>query len=851
MALSVSSVAINLQHRARRSALEELWRQGISGRTLLQRHTDIIDAQISSSFAGCPEAYQGIGLIALGGYGRRELFPFSDIDLLLLYDPKQGREVDAVVDKVFYPLWDMGLDVGHSVRTPDACLTDAGQDFFFQVALLDARLIAGSASLFQQFQESFIAKFIEGRRREFFVTLMEHRDARHQRFGQHSYMLEPQIKESRGGFRDIQSMLWTAQVMFGLKDTAALRNAGLMTAAEQENLDEVWDWLIRIRNRLHYISGRKNDQLFFEHQEEMARAFHFEDSDNLLGVEQFMRTVYSCLKTVSVTCDLFFEHVNEVLELGTPACEDQRLEKGIELRCGRIALVETDLRHNKSLLFRVFFHAAKTGSPIHYRTRRLIKSHLQLIDDRARRSRRLAKLFLDILAGNHNMLSVLEAMLETGLLSAYMPEIDRVRSLAQHDIYHMYTVDIHLLHTVSELQKLSEELPHIFQEVRQPSILYLAALLHDIGKGGGRDHAGKGAALVADIADRLGLAPSEKDVLVFLVREHLFLPHTALRRDLEDDELLRRCAETIGDPELLAMLYLLSVADARATGPSAWNDWKGALMLEFYLRVAQLLDATGQEGPDRKQAVAWIRGKIATQLPEQDSDLDVLPDDYLLSFKQEEIVKQINFRRLLPERKVLVFPEEREDCWSLLIMTTDSPGLLARICGVLALHNMKILAAQIFTWADGTVVDVFSVASTIDEKYGLQDWQSFEEDLTLAVRQRVGIDHRLSRKTAPVRHTRSLTISRRPPQVMIDNDSSEHYSVIEVYSDDRIGLLYDVAKTLSDFDLNIYRAIIGTRADQVVDVFYVQDHNHRKINDEGLMKEIHQSLLYVATKGIG
>jgi len=851
MAMNVTSAAINPQHRARRGALEELWQQGISGRSLLQKHTDIIDAQIKSSFAECQEAQQEIGLVALGGYGRRELFPFSDIDLLLLYDPQCKAEVDVVVDKVFYPLWDIGLDVGHSVRTPEACLTDAGQDFFFQVALLDARLIAGSRSLFQQLQESFIAKFIEGRRREFFMTLMEHRATRHQRFGQHSYMLEPQIKESRGGFRDIQSMLWTAQVMFGLKEPVAIRDAGLMTAAEQENLDEVWDWLIRIRNRLHYISGRKNDQLFFEHQEEMARAFQFQDSDNLLAVEQFMRTVYSCMKTVSVTCDLFFEHVHEVLDLGTQACEDLHLEKGIELRCGRIVLVEKDLPHNKALPFRVFSQAAKTGYPIHYRTRRLIKAHLQLVDDRARRSRRLAKLFLDILAENRNTLGVLEAMLETGLLSAYIPELDRVRSLAQHDVYHMYTVDIHLLHTVSELQKLSVEMANIFQEVRQPAILYLAALLHDIGKGEGRDHANKGADLVIGIADRLGLAAAEKDVLVFLVREHLFLPHTALRRDLEDDELLRRCAETIGDHELLAMLYLLAVADARATGPSAWNDWKGALMLEFYLRVAQLLGATGQEGPDRKQAVAWMRGKIAARLPEQDVDLNVLPDDYLLSFNQEEIVKQINYRRLLPERKVLVFPEEKEGCWSLLIMTTDSPGLLARICGVLALHNMKILSAQIFTWADGTVVDLFSVASTIDQKYGLQDWQSFTEELTLAVRQRVGIDHRLSRKTAPVRHTRSLTISRRPPQVMIDNDSSEQYTVIEVYADDRIGLLYDVAKTLSDFGLNIYRAIIGTRADQIVDVFYVQDDIHRKINDEGLMKEIHQSLLYVATKGIG
>jgi [protein-PII] uridylyltransferase len=833
--------------RHKRQTLEYFWQQGASGRSLLHKHTELIDAQLTDSFKNCPEAANGFALLAVGGYGRCELFPFSDIDLLILYEPEVEDKVSRVAEAVLYPLWDAGLEVGHGVRTPAACLADAEKDYFFQVALLDARFLAGAPALFDNLRQAFDQRFIQGKRQEFYATMLEHRRIRHERFGQHSFMLEPQIKESRGGLRDIQAMLWTAKVVFGLSDTNALEDAGLLTPEERRTLDEAWDQLIRIRNRLHYLSNRKNDQLHFEHQEEMALAFGYKNQQDFLSVEIFMRDVYGAMHTIATDTSLFFEHVDEVLGNTGSQTQDQLLEPGIELRRGRIHHHTVDFSDNKSLLLKIFDQAARLGVPIHYRTKRLIRDSLHLIDDRFRGSRRMAKLFLNLLQEARNPLPLLETLLETKILAAYIPEFTTVISLTQHDVYHSFTVDIHLLHTVAELHKLKQEMVHIFEEVHTPHILFLAALLHDIGKGHGKDHAERGAQTAAVIGKRMGLDSTEVNSLAFLIRYHLFLPNTALRRDLEDEAFLLHCAGQVRNLENLAMLYLLSIADARATGPNAWNDWKAALLLELYLKVAHLLGSNDPTTPDRKQGAEWMRQRLRGLLgAASDPVMEILPDDYLLSFSPENVVQHIEHRRELRNSPILVFPERRDDCWTILIMANDQPGLLAKICAILALHNLQILSAQIFTWPDGTVVDSFDVSSLVEEEYANQDWNAFRAEMERAMNQRVGLEHRLSRKPLPIGQARHTPKTRRSAQAIIDNDTSERFSIVEVYADDRAGLLYDITKTLSDFGINIYRAKIGTRADQVVDVFYVLDGTGNKITDGVLQEEIRQSLLHVA-----
>ena len=585
----------------------------------------------------------------------------------------------------------------------------------------------------------------------------------------------------------------------------------------------------------------------------MAQAFGFKNDKSRLAVEYFMREVYGHLQTIRVGTDLFFEHVNEVLDHDASAKGKKNLEPGIEVRHGRIHLADPDLLDSKPmLLMRLFAQSAKTGVPIHHRTQKTVSASLDLVTEKQRHTRRMAKPFLALLKDSQDPVLGLSAMLHTGLLAAYIPEFAKVESLAQHDIYHVYTVDRHLLQVIAELQKLREEENSIFSVVESDHILFLAGLLHDLGKGFGKGHAERGGDLVRIIGDRMGLADAELDSLSFLVRNHLFLSHTALRRDLEDEEFIMRCAERVQSPDRLAMLYLLTIADARATGPSVWNEWKAALLQELYLKIALLLERTDLSAQDKDQGMElgarWMREKVSELMPENTGmDLDLLPDDYLLNFAPEIVVEHIEHRNGLAEKDVLLFPEERQESWSLLVVTKDRPGLLAKIFGVLALHNLNVLAAQVFTWSDGTVVDTIEVSSAILENYQGQDWQALERDLEMAVNQRLGLEHRLHRKLAPLKKTIARTEKRLDAKIEIDNQSSEIYTIIEAYGHDRVGMLYEITRILSDFGIHIFRARIGSRADQVVDVFYVLDYDGRKIKDQEFQKELQQGLLFAVS----
>lgn len=837
-----------------RESLETLWRQGLSGAGLLAEQTRLVDRCLIDWFRGCPEAGEGVSLVCLGGYGRKELFPFSDIDLMLVHDNLSEERLDAVASAVFYPLWDAGLDVGHGVRTVDACIADAKDDFFFQVAMLDARFLVGDQTLFDHLNSRFFQECIDGKRQEFLQRMEEARQFRLDRFGRHTYMLEPHIKESRGGLRDVQAMLWTARAVFGIDRPEAMEDAGLLDEKERTTFVAAHENLIRIRNRLHYLAGRRNDQLFFEHQEEMAKALGYRQGGGLLAVERFMRDVHDSMRTVTVTVDLFFEHAREVLGLapvGHLAMADRRIEDGIEIRLGRVHLTDPEgLASKPHRIMRLCAVAARYDLPIHHRAKKILQNSVGLIDDRVRRSKRMSRVFCDLLS-QPGAAGVLSVMLETGILAAYIPEFEPLRSLAQHDAYHVNTVDRHLIGAVAELNRLKSMERPIAEQVASSHVLALATLLHDVGKGQGQGHAERGGRVVAQIGSRMGLDAAEIECLVFLVSQHLYLMHTALRRDLEDESLILRVARQIKDPERLAMLYLLTVADARATGPTVWNEWKAALLLELYLKVAHLLERSDfyEPEPDQQPAAAWMLGKIRQQLGDAGhTALEGLPDDYLVNFSPEDVCRHIRLRDELQEKSlILETGEEAPGCWSLLIMTTDRPGLLSKICGVLALHNLKILAAQIFTWKDGTVVDSLSITSAVNGHYQEQDWRLLRDDLELAVGNRLGLDYRLHKKLAPLSRGKLAPVSRQPARVEIDNESSQWCTIVEIYAADRVGLLYEITRTLADFGMNILRAIIGSKADQVVDVFYVQDSGGNKVADPFFLDEIRHGLMHVAT----
>ena len=849
--------------KTQRQALDDLWSQGLSGKSLLRSLSGLADEFIRDCFGTVGEADldNQVALVALGGYGRQELFPFSDIDLMILFRPEIRKKVGTIADAILYPLWDTGFEVGHGVRTIEESLKQAADDIIFQVALLDGRCIGGSEELFSQLMADFRHKFVAGRRREFISDLNQLSAERRERFGSHGYMLEPNIKESKGGFRDIQSMIWAAKVVFGITTFDDIIEAGFLLPSEGQRFDEAHDMLVRIRNRLHYISGRKNDQLYFEQQEEMAEEFGYRQSGAGLGVEGLMRDVYGHLRAIAVVHDLFFDHVNEVLGLATQdrLVSDRDLESGIEIRDNRVHLRASrdTLTTKPYLMMRTFLAAAKSGVVVHHRSKMHITEHLGLITDKTRQSPRMAKPFHAILGSSASVLPVLEGMLETGLLGMYIPEFARIDALAQHDVYHIYTVDRHSLQAVVELHRVLDEEPEVAAliEFRRP--LFLAALLHDIGKRSGRDHSEYGAEMAETIGRRLCLDDEEIGLLCFLVRYHLFIPENALRRDLEDQAFIKRCAETITSVAQLAMLYLLSVADSRATGPSAWSDWKAVLMRDMYLKVKAYLEAAEVQ-PDSPAAVdqyyedgvAWLRDQVERLIKGElglRMKVDDLAADYLASFTPATIVNHLRYHRdhyTLIRQKALVLAEDVGDHWSVLVMSSDQPGLLAKICGVMTLNQLEVVNAQIFTWSDGTVVDMIDVRPTESFSYDECDWQAINEDLNRAVNHRLGLGYRLYEKLKHSYGRRRDLIGSHEYRVEVDNQGSDDYSIIEVHAGDHPGQLYRITQTLADFGINIHKAFIATEVGQLIDVFYILDSKGEKLERGEFRREVVNGLMH-------
>ena len=678
------------------------------------------------------------------------------------------------------------------------------------------------------------------------------RKDRHDKFGSHAYHLEPNIKEGKGGMRDIQAMLWVAKGVYGLTDLDAIESSAMISAADRQSLESSWNMLTKIRNRLHYLRRRKDDQLIFDYQEEMAGAFGYQEGDGVLAVEHFMRDVYGHLQTVAVVTDLFFEHVQEILGLAEKKGQERQLEKSIVLRSGYVRFAEADLTEHPYLLMRIFLQSGRTGKPLHHLARRSVTSHLHLVDDQFRASKRVGRIFFAILSESKNVFSVLESMHVSGLLPLFIPEFGSIESLAQHDLYHVYTVDRHLLQTVAELHRLREEMGELFDPLPEPHLLYLAALLHDIGKGKQADHSERGAAMIEVVGGRLQLNQEQRATLAFLVRYHLFMPESALRRDLSDQDFIQQTAEMIGDVHRLTMLYLLTIADSRATGPSAWSSWKSSLLSDLYLQVKSCLGARCHEiidqGESEEQGTAWLREQLGKQLVVHDIaglDIEALPDDYLLAFTPEKVIQHLqvhqeHFSRL--QQQVLLFPSSESTSWSLLVMGRDRTGLLAKLFGVLALHNLSVLGAQIFTWLDNTVVDVLEVASSIGIGFDDHDWRAVERDFNRAINYRLDIGSQLHNKKQPFGMGRSKKVQQLEHKVVIDNDISQNYTIIEVYGGDSPHALYQLTQIVSDFKLSIARAYVATEIEQLIDIFYVTTEGGSKLLDSLALERVRGAL---------
>ena len=800
-----------------------------------------------------PRQTPRFAIIAQGGYGRGELSPQSDIDLLFLHPWKATPFVESLTERLLYTMYDSGLQVGHALRNISDCVRLGESDMKIRTALLDARFLCGDYALYGEFEKTVESKLLKKSIARFIREKQDESRLRHESFGGSIYLLEPEVKEGEGGLRDIQTARWISRAKLKAKDLDTLTLNGIVSAGDVANLKESQDFLLRVRNELHFSTGRHQDQLTFEHQENVARALGFTGEGSLRAVEVFMRAYYLHAAQIGRLSSLI---IHRVTECDKPRFTDKLsfgrvLREGIRVTRGHINVTKPEViaAHPENLIS-IFDDAQKYGCQLSHETRECLRQHLHLIDDDLRRSAAANEEFFSILKWKDNVYETLLEMHRSGVLGAFIPEFGRLLCMALHDAYHIYTVDEHSLKLIKEIERLKagdyiDTLPlltQIARETEKIELLYLGMMFHDIGKGFGGGHSERGAKMVRPIARRLRLNADDGAMVEFLVLHHLLMTSTAFRRDLEDEKTIFEFAKTMGNVNNLKMLYLLTFADVKAVGPEVWNPWKASLLGELYVKALHLLEEVEKgefQREDVRAVIRRVQNRVRKLLKESHDDekverfMETMPDRYFISTPESDIPSHFElmdkFRAKKVEISVQHFPER--DCTSVVICSQDRPGLFASITGVLSALSLDILNARIFTASDGRILDVFRIShhGRAELVMAEQKWNRF----------RALLDQVLDGKTDVARLVESskptFYLQRHAPKVStvvnIDNDVSDDFTVIEIFTEDRIGVLFRITYGLHQLGLSIHVAKISTNVDQVADVFYVTDQSGAKLSD--------------------
>jgi [protein-PII] uridylyltransferase len=799
-------------------------------------------------------------LIAVGGYGRRDLCVHSDIDILILFKKKIPGQAKALAEELFFPLWDLGLELGYGVRTIKDCLSLSKDDFEVLTSLIDIRFICGDSPLYLNLTEELEKKVIKKTVSSFVKWLNGQNKIRMNTFGDASHLLEPNLKEGIGGLRDYHHILWMAKAFLNVRGPEDLEHLGKFSNSEYNELQDCVKFIHLIRNHLHQLSGRKNDRLNFEYQEKIARRLGYKNLPKFPAVEQFLGRLHSGMESVKTLHRCFLSiHMprkHEILNNVIP----KDLSKGLHLADDEIEFKsKAAIMNDPPILMDIFEQSCRLGLPLSLNARRYVKEFLHLVDEDFRRSQRIMKGFLNIINGRKTV-ETLDQMFETGLLDVFIPEFGAIRDRVQFDAYHIFPVGRHVLETVANLKNLSREkellLVSTFADIINHEHLFLSGLFHDIGKTG-KGHARRGVQISRDILERMGYPEEGIEEITFQIGHHLMLAETATRRDLDDEKIIIQTARAIGDINRAKMLYLLTWADSRATGPGAWSEWTANLVQELFFKVLHILERGELATPDSSQRLGRLKSKLKRKLGDSiDHDdferlFEVMPTRYKLSTPPSDIMHHIDmaFRfekeiKRNPAAFVLDVNENKpEEYWQVSFVGKDRPGLFSDIAGVMALNNINILSSNIYTWRDGTAVDIFYVTRPLDTIHSHDIWEKIKTLLKNVFSGKLSLSIRLSQKAAPsilsVYGKPSL-----PPDVVVDNQDSDFFTLIEVFASDRIGLLYLITRTLFDLHLDIRIAKIGVKGDQIADVFYVRDLEGQKIEDEQQVNEIKNALLY-------
>ncbi|MEI6986708.1 MAG: [protein-PII] uridylyltransferase [Rhodospirillaceae bacterium] len=844
------------------------------GEGCVRRNSDLMDRILSTlaDFARLyiyPSAGPSTGevydIAATGGYGRAEMCPQSDIDLLFLLPHKRTARVEQIVEYMLYILWDLGLKVGHAVRSIDECLRQAKGDVTIRTNLLEMRRLWGEGTLLQDLQKRMARDVIAPGGEAFVVAKLAERDSRHHRMGDSRYVLEPNVKESKGGLRDLQTLIWIAKHLYQVTTLGDLVTCGVLLKEEASRFTKAQNFLWTVRCHLHYLTGRPEDRLTFDVQTEIGRRMGYTDHASAVSVERFMKHYFLIAKDVGDLTRIFCAAL-ESDSKRPPRFNLWRLSlnRAKEVEGFRIDGERLNLRHDRQFreepidMVRLFQVSQNHGLDVHPHALRTLTRALGGVA-KLRHDPTTNRLFMEILTGRKDPEPALRRMNEAGVLGRFMPDFGRVVAQMQFDMYHAYTVDEHTLQAVGILHRIDsgekkEELPlacHVVHKLTSRRALYIATLLHDIAKGRGGDHSMVGAKIAEKLCPRLGLSAEETETVTWLVRHHLSMSLIAFKRDFEDERTIKDFVQLVQSPERLRLLLVLTTADICAVGVGRWNAWKSTLLAELYHRAEEMM-AGSVTSEGREHRVRQVQLELRANLPDWTDEqferhIMIGSPDYWLSL---DVGSQARHALLISEAERTGKPltidtriDPTREVTEVTIYTGDHPGLFSQLAGALALSGANIVDAKIFTLRNGQALDIFSV-------HDAHSGRAFESPDKLA-RLETMIEQTLSgqvrtlqelakRKPVGPARTRMFKV---PPRVMIDNTAGTAHTVIEVNGKDRPGLLHEVTRTLTELGLQISSAKISTYGEKAIDVFYVRDVYGLKVTHETKLERIRERLL--------
>ena len=814
-------------------------------------------------YAQNPTASERIAIVATGGYGRGELAPGSDIDLLFVRPYKQTPWGESVIEFILYMLWDLGLKVGHATRSLAECVRLSKQDITIRTALLEARYLWGDRKLYDELRKKFWTDVAAGSGQDFVEAKLAERDVRHMRQGESRYLVEPNIKEGKGGLRDLQTLYWIGKYLYHTDDAADLVKHNVFTADEYKTFQKADEFLWNTRVRLHYMLGRAEERLSFEVQPELAERLGYKAESPRRAVEAFMRDYFLVAKDVGDLTRIFCAALEEQNKKTMPTLA-RMLPGFLKPRAGsdeffvengRLNALPDAFSKDPVNLIRVFHVADCKSVDVHPAALRTIRRSLDLITDDLRRNDEANRLFLEILSSRRDPERALRLMNESGVFGRFVPDFGRVVALMQFNMYHHFTVDEHLIRAVGnvaaiERGQLKNDHPtstEIIKRIQSREVLYCAILLHDIAKGLPGDHSEVGVGIAERLCPRWGLSKDDTSAVAWLVKNHLVMSDTAQRRDLSDPKTVRDFVNVVQSPEMLRLLLVLTVADIRAVGPGVWNGWKGQLLRELYYEAEATITG-GDAAPARaarvEAAKAALEARIA-DMPQQGRNRALARhyDGYWLGFDAESHERHARLMAAADSANELLRMSAESNAFravtEIVVYTPDHPGLFSQLAGAISVCGGSIVDAKAFTTSDGFALDVFSIQD--DEGNPFDDLgrisrlkESIERTLKGELRPRALLSGR--------RATRRQSAFQVAARVGFDNEASTTATVVEVEGRDRPGLLSDVTHAIFESGLSISSAMVSTYGERAVDVFYVRDGFGHKVRHPGRLTTVETRL---------